>query len=235
MVYLIGGVNMRSRLTAVLVLLLVAGHAGAATLLEEGERLMLANQLREATVVLEQALRQDSRNETIYLYLGVLYEQLGETARAVAVMRNGLDVASGGKPMLCFNIANNLFAQGDYVGADDMYGRALSLDSTLGDAYLNRGNTRLRTARYSEAVSDYVLYLRLEPDAPQRPQIEQVIATLGGMMADEERTRQEALARQKALMDEVLNALKNASSDAKNVGAGSENVKVEFESTGIED
>jgi hypothetical protein len=55
------------------------------------------------------------------------------------------------------------------------------------------------------------------------------------MLADQERTRQEAAARQKALMDDVLSALKNASSDARNVGAGSEKIQIEFESSDIED
>jgi tetratricopeptide (TPR) repeat protein len=128
-----------------------------------------------------------------------------------------------------------LFDQGDYARAELMYTQAISLDSALGDAYLNRANTRLRTAQYPEAIGDYVVYLRLTPESPQRPQIERVMAELKDMLAQEEKTRQDAAAKQKALMDDVLSALKNASSDAKNVGADSEKVQVDFQASNIED
>jgi tetratricopeptide (TPR) repeat protein len=224
--------SLKARIVGFLVL---PGILHASSLVDEGERLILDNKLREASVILEQALKQDPGEEKVYLYLGVIYEQLGESSRAVAVMTRGLDVAGDAKPLLCFNIGNNLFGQGDYPRADEMYSRAISLDVTLADAYLNRANTRLRTAQYPEAVADYIVYLRLEPASPQRQEIERVIAALKDILAEEERARQDALAKQKALMDDVLNALRNASSDAKNVGASSEKVQVEFESSNIED
>jgi tetratricopeptide (TPR) repeat protein len=226
---------MRDRILRWLLALLLTPCLWAATLLEEGEKLILDNKLREASLILEQALSQEPRNEKIYLYLGVLYEKLGETNRAVEVMNRGLQIAATAAPILCFNIANNYVAQGQYARAEEMYSRAIGLDSALPEAYLNRANTRLRTARYPEALTDYIVYLRLDPATPQRDVIEQVVAMLNGTLAEEERAREEAAARQKALMDDVLGALRNASSDAKNVGAGSERVQVEFESSGIED
>jgi tetratricopeptide (TPR) repeat protein len=225
----------RRMLLVLLAVFWVPSHLSASPLLDEGEKLILENKLREASVVLEQALKQEPAEEKLYLYLGVIYEQLGEPVRAVAVMSDGLAVARGAKPLLAFNIANSLFKQGDYAKAESMYSQALALDATLGDAYLNRANTRLRTAQYPEAVADYVMYLRLDPASEQRPQIERVVALLRDMVAAAEQAKQADAARQKALMDDVLNSLKNASADAKNIGAASEKVQVDFQASNIED
>ena len=90
-------------------------------------------------------------------------------------------------------------------------------------------------SEYEGALSDYLSYLRLEPLSEQRAEVEQVVQILKDLLAARERKRQEELAKQKALMDDVLNALKNASADAKNVSAGSEDVNAEFEDSDIED
>jgi tetratricopeptide (TPR) repeat protein len=205
------------------------------SLLEQGEKLLLDNKLREAGAVFEQALGQGSTEEKLFLYLGVIYEQLGDPLRAVAVMQTGLLAARQTRPLLCFNIGNNLFRQGDYAGAQSMYTQAISLDPSMADAYLNRANTRLESSQYPEAMADYAIYLRLDPRSPQRPQIERLLAAIKAMLSDQELARAEAAARQKALMDDVLKALRNASSDSKNIGADSEKVNVEFESSSIED
>lgn len=227
---------MPRRLTlAILALLSVPWFLWPSALLDAGEKLLLDNKLREASAVFEQALRQGESDEKLYLYLGVIYEKLGDSARAIAVMGDGLLVARQSRPLLCFNIGNNLFRQGDYDNAQAMYSQAIGLDPAMADAYLNRANTRLQSSQYLEAIGDFAIYLRLQPDTPQRPQIEQVLAFLNGMLAEQERARLEAADRQRVLMDEVLNALKNASSDARNIGADSEKVQVEFETSTIED
>jgi tetratricopeptide (TPR) repeat protein len=227
---------MRRRLTlGLLTILSVPWILWPSALLDEGEKLLLENKLREASAVFEQALRQGDAEEKVYLYLGVIYEKLGESARAIAVMGDGLLIARQTRPLLYFNIGNNLFRQGDFDKAQASYSQAIGADPAMADAYLNRANTRLQSAQYPEAIADYSIYLRLEPGTPQRPQIERVLALLKNMLAEEERSRQDAAARQKALMDDVLSALKNASSDARNIGADSEKVQVDFQASTIED
>lgn len=225
----------RRRALRILCLLALPCALWPVSLVEEGEKLLLDNKLREAGAVFEQALSQGSTEEKLYLYLGVIYEKLGDPVRAVAVMRSALATARQTRPLLCFNIGNNLFRQGDLVGAQEMYSEAISLDPSLADAYLNRANARLERAQYPEAMADYSVYLRLEPRSAQRPQIERLLAAIKAMLEQEELARREAAARQKALMDAVLDSLKKASSDAKNIGADSEKVNVEFESSSIED
>ncbi len=224
---------MKLALSALLLLALL--RVGASTLLEEGEALYLQNRPREAGIVLEQALREDPDNERVYLYLGVVYEQLGNPQRSIEIMRRGLDVARELKPALYFNIGNNQYKQGDYILASEMYTNALFLDPTMSGAFLNRANSRLKMDQYESALADYLVYLRLAPASSQRSEVEQIIQIIKDLLGAEERDRQEKLAKQKALMDDVLNSLKNASADAKNVSAGSEDVDAKFEDSDIED
>ena len=53
-------------------------------------------------------------------------------------------------------------------------------------------------------------------------------------MEEAERKQQEELARQKALLDEVLNSLKNASEDTRNLSAGSEEIQEDYEEVDID-
>ncbi len=205
------------------------------TFLEEGEKLFLENKPRESAPLLEAALNEDPTNERIYLYLGIVYDQLGELDKSIKIMRRGLNVATTIKDILYFNIGNNLFTKGDYALAEDMYSEAIKINKEIPEAYLNRANSRLKQNKYREAVADYTLYLRLKPDTEQRTEIEKLISILNNLIIAEEKKKAEELAKQKALMNDVLNSLKNASEDTKNLSAGSEKIQKEYEDVDIQD
>ena len=203
--------------------------------LQEGEKLFLENRPREALPLLEQALNENPDNERLYLYLGIVYEQLQNPDKSIQVMRRGLNVARGVKDLLYFNLGNDLFRQKEYTLAEQMYSNALEVNGTMEDAYLNRANARLQLESYPGARADYIEYLRLAPATPQRESIEKLIALLGGMLDEAERLKQEELARQKALLNEVLNSLQNASEDTRNLSAGSEDIQEQYDEVDIED
>ena len=203
--------------------------------LEQGEKLFAENRPREALPLLEQALYENPDDERLYLYLGIVYQQLGNPDKSIQVMRRGLAVAKGVKDLLYFNIGNNLFGQKEYTMAEQMYTNALESNRTLAAAYLNRANARLDLQNYPAARDDYVEYLRLDPATPQREPIEKLIALLGGMLDEAQRLQQEELARQKALLNEVLNSLQNASEDTRNLSAGSEEIQEQYDEIDIED
>jgi len=203
--------------------------------LQEGEKLFLENRPQEALPPLEKALYEDPNNERLYLYLGIVYEQLGNLDKSIQVMRRGLNVARGVKDLLYFNLGNDLFRQKEYTLAEQMYSNALEVNGTMEDAYLNRANARLQLESYPGARADYIEYLRLAPATPQRESIEKLIALLGGMLDEAERLKQEELARQKALLNEVLNSLQNASEDTRNLSAGSEDIQEQYDEVDIED
>ena len=206
--------------------------------LDIGEELFLKNKMEEARPYLETALAQNPRNERIYLYLGTIYEQLGQYDRAVTLLQRGVTYAQDYLDVMYFNIGNNMFKQNKNVLAVDMYSKAVSVNPDFVDAYLNRANAALRVENFESAAEDYRLYLTLRPDTPQRESIERVLAMLGDIIedaralaAEQERVRVEAEARRKALLNQVLNSLQNASEGTTNLSAESEDVeRVDVES-----
>jgi tetratricopeptide (TPR) repeat protein len=144
----------------------------------------MQNKPKEAAALLESALGQEPRNEKIYLYLGISYEQLGNRDKAISIMQRGLDFAALHKDLLYFNIANNYYAKDDGEKAFEMYSRAIEANGSLNDAYLNRANTAVKLDKLEEALNDYRLYLVMEPDTPQRGQIERMIQLLENVQTE---------------------------------------------------
>ena len=151
---------------------------------QKGEELFMQNRPQEAAALLESALTQEPRNEKIHLYLGIAYEQLGMREKAITIMQKGLEVAMFYKADLFFNIGNNLDAMGEAEKAAEMYTRALEVNGSLGEAYLNRANVEVKLDRLAEAVRDYRLYLIMAPSSFQRPQIERMIQLIEGVVTE---------------------------------------------------
>ncbi len=201
----------------------------------EGEELFLKNKPQEARHLFEEALSENPENEKIYLYLGIVYEQLNDPEQAIKIMKRGLRVAKKYKDRLYYNMGNNFFKQDEFTLAEEMYSNALERNRQLDGAYLNRANSRLRLEKLIEARDDYIQYLELAPASPQREEIEKLIALLGQILADSELRKQDELRKQKALLNEVLNSLQNASEQTRNLSAGSEEIEEEYEEIDITD
>ncbi|MDR1931987.1 MAG: tetratricopeptide repeat protein [Spirochaetales bacterium] len=174
------------------------------SLFQRGEEFFMRNQPDEAAALLESALNQEPRNEKIYLYLGIIYEQLGNYEKAIDIMQKGLDVAVLHSDLLLFNMGNNYFARGEADKAVEMYSKALEINDGLPSAYLNRANARVRLDAIDEALQDYGLYLSMAPDAPQKPQIEQMVQLLEGIQAERlaEAERQRAAEEERLRIEE---------------------------------
>ncbi len=233
-----------NRILITLVLLVIGFTFARAQskILEKGEELYLENRMEEARSYLESALTQAPGNEKVYLYLGTVYENLGMYEEAVTVLQRGTNYASEHLDEMYFNIANNMFKQSKNIPALEMYAKAIEVNPDLAEAYLNRANTAMRLENYERAMNDYSVYLKLKPDTPQRENIERVLEMITKTVEEErqrrleeERRRQEELARQKALLEEVMSSLENASEGTTNLSAESEGIEdVEEEADIIE-
>ncbi|HEY9593534.1 MAG TPA: tetratricopeptide repeat protein, partial [Spirochaetia bacterium] len=201
------------------VVLFLAGTAvfAASDFFAKGEALFVQNKPRDAQPLLESALNDDPSNEKIYLYLGIIYQQLGDTQKAIDVLKRGLDIATQHKDLLYYNMGNDFYFRKDFTTAEQMYTSALDANRSLNDAYLNRANTRLQLKMLDGALADYSLYVQLAPNDPQRPNIEKVMALLRQVQTDQEKTRQLELARQQALLNDVQNSLSKAGDDTRNL------------------
>lgn len=188
---------------------------------EQGEALFLENKPEEARIYLENALASEPSNEKIYYYLGFIYEQLEEYQKAINILQRGIDVAYIYKDQFYFNIGLNFRELGENVLAEEMYTNAISVNSLYPEPYLCRANSRIELDDYKGALSDYERFLVLKPNTFQRAEIEKMIALLKEMIVDAERFAEEQRMRDEALINDVLNSLKNASEDSANLSVDS--------------
>jgi tetratricopeptide (TPR) repeat protein len=210
----------RIALAGVLFLAALAAF-GASVFFEKGEALFVQNKPKDAQPLLESALNDDPSNEKTYLYLGIIYQQLGDPQKAIEVLKRGLNVAAAFKDLFYYNMGNDFFSRKDFTSAEDSYTNAIATNHNLAEAYLNRANARLQMKKYGGALADYTLFLQLKPQDPQRPSIEKVMALLRGVQDDLEKARLAEIEKQKALMNDVLNSLNNAGEDTKNLSVES--------------
>ena len=212
---------------AVSAVIVCALPASAKSLLDQGEALFLQNRPQEAAALLENALQDDPRNDKIYLYLGICYEQLGQHDQAVSILSRGADLPGADRALFFYDIGNNYLSMKQADKAVEMYTKSIEANSSFPSPYLNRGNVRVVSKQYEAAVTDYVTYLGLKPDDPQRASIEKMISLLNGevevaqkRIAEEKQKQAAEEARRKAVLDSVLNSLNSASSDTKNLSGG---------------
>jgi tetratricopeptide (TPR) repeat protein len=216
-------------------LLAAASLPAASALFDKGSALFVQNKPAEARPLLEEALADDPSNETIYLYLGVVYQQLGDPDRAITVLKRGLNIATLHKDLFLYNIGNNFFARGEFTFAEESYTAAVTANRTMPDGYLNRANSRMKLERWQDALADYQLFLQLAPQDPQRPQVEEVVRLLQEHLAKQVALAQAEADRQKALLADVLNSLTNASDDALNLRVENLQINDTTEDVDIED
>jgi tetratricopeptide (TPR) repeat protein len=215
--------------------LVAASLPAAATLLDRGTDLFMQNKPAEARPLLEEAIADDLANETVYLYLGLVYQQLGDADRAITILKRGLNIATLHKDLFLYNIGNNFFARGEYTFAEESYTAAVVANRSMAEGYLNRANSRMKLEKWEAALADYLLFLQLAPKDPQRPQVEEMVRLLQDHVAKQAALAQAEADRQKALLNEVLNALTNASDDAQNVRVENLQVSDDVEDVDIED
>ncbi len=105
----------------------------ASALFDKGSALFVQNKPAEARPLLEEALADDPSNETVYLYLGIVYQQLGDADRAITILKRGLNIATLHKDLFLYNIGNNFFARGEFTFAEESYTAAVTANRTMPD------------------------------------------------------------------------------------------------------
>jgi tetratricopeptide (TPR) repeat protein len=196
-----------------------------------GEELFMLNQPREALVFLENAVAEDPAHVRAFLYLGMVYQQLGRIDEAIAAYRKILPRAGAETTRVAYNLGNAYYMKGNITFAEQFYTQALEADPVFSPAYLNRANARIKNGFLKEAVVDYELYLSLEPASPKKPEIQRLIAFIREEFAAEERRKllaEEAeraeAERRRRLLEEVSASLQSAADDSRGISSGAEDV-----------
>jgi tetratricopeptide (TPR) repeat protein len=204
-----------------------------------GEELLMQNNPSAAAGFLEMAVAEEPLNVNAWLFLGVVYEQLGRTDDAIAAYLRILPRAGNMSASVANNLGNVYFNMGNTEMAEQYYSQAIGFNSAFPNAYLGRANTRIMAGNLQNAISDYEQYLRLEPRSSQRANIEQLVAIIRAEAAAEERRRivAEEEARRVAeerqrLLDSVSASLQSAAGHSQGISTGAEGVELyegEFE------
>lgn len=148
------------------------------SLFERGAEAFLYDRPQEAATLLERAVEQEPMNARAYLYLAVSYEQLGMYERAVNTLNRALTVPGADRSIVQFNLGNNYLQLGEVEAAEAAFSAAIEVSGLNAKPYLNRANIRVQQELFEEAVEDYRMVLSLEPNHPQKAQIEQIIELL---------------------------------------------------------
>ncbi len=164
----------------------------------EGIRLYEQGKAAESISFLEADIDAGNALPAEYNYLGLAYYQTGNFAKSVEAFKKGLAVSGTNKKRIYFNMGNSYFSMGDFENAVNSYSMASVADPNYGEPFLNKANAELKLDRLKDAQADYGRYLVLCPDAPQRAEIERVIALIDEEMsfrAESERIAQEEAER----------------------------------------
>ena len=200
--------------------------------LARGEEMLIHNRPAQALDFLVRAMADDPSNPTTYLYIGIVYEQLGRPDEAIAIYRRVLPMAG----YLSANVANNLgnvyFMRGNVDMAEQFYTQAIGFNSVYASAYLGRANTRIKAGNLQNAVTDYEHYLLLEPLSSKKDTIERLVNLIRTEFAAEEMRRiimeeeERRLAEErKHLLDAVAASLQSAADASKGISFGTESVE----------
>ncbi|MCL2208821.1 MAG: tetratricopeptide repeat protein [Treponema sp.] len=202
------------------------------TSFSRGEELLMLNQPSLAAPFLESAVSENPSNITTYLYLGIVYEQLGRFEEAIALYRRILPLAGSHSANIANNLGNVYFLRGNNDEAERFYSQAISFDAVFSKAYLGRANTRVKAGNIHNAVSDYEQYLTLEPLSSQRSNIESLIRLIRAEAAAEEMRRilaaeeERRIAEERQrLLDSVSASLQSAADFSQGISSGAESVK----------
>jgi tetratricopeptide (TPR) repeat protein len=204
----------------------------AQNVFSRGEELFFQNKPQEALPLLEAAAAEDPAPIKAGIYLGIAYQQLDRLDEAISAFRKILPRGGDETARIAFNLGNVYYSKGEFDMARQYYTQAIEADPAYGSAYLNRANALISGGSLREALSDYELYLSLEPRSPKRSRIEQVVALLRQEFAAEERRRllAEAAARAEAerrqrLMEEAAAALRTSAEESTGFSVGAEEVQ----------
>ena len=210
---------MKRQAAAAVALCLGAAFSFAASAsFEKGEAAFVANKPRRPPL-LEGALADDPSNETVYLYLGIVYQQLGDPEKAIATLRRGAGSPRTHKDLLYYNMGNNFFGRKEYTAAEEMYSSALAANARLAEASLEPGEHQARAEVFRGRPSPTTPFSSsCGPQTRSARRSRKCSGACARRWTSRPALPRRRPARQAALMNEVMNALNNA---------GAQNITVE--------
>lgn len=129
----------------------------------------------EAAQAFERAIVLAPAEPGAYLELVSLYTDLGREADAEAVLTR-LEAVAKPDPKRWFNIGANYSNRGDEAKAELAYRKSLEVDPGFPEGNRELGFTLLRKGDMKGAIGYLETYLKLRPDAPDKKEVQEMLA-----------------------------------------------------------
>ena len=199
----------------------------------------------EAIAYFIKASELEPMSPDYFFYLGLSQHQAGQLSNAELSYTKSLSLG-GNRDTVLFRRGNLRWAAGNTEDALDDFIKVVEEGGpSKSAALLNRANLELNQSLFEQAVQDYKSYLAREPGAPDRANIEKIIALLtaeaeAARVAEAKRLAEEARkaeeeAKRAALMSDLLDSLEGTGQDTKSKTAGTESIHSEFEESSLEE
>jgi len=192
----------------------------------------MQNKPQEAVRYLESAVSEDPAHVQASLYLGIAYLQVNRVDDAISTYTRILPRGGNETARIAYNLGNAYFVKGDNALARQYYTQAIETNPLFSSAYLNRGNTLVKSGELRESLADYEAFLSLDPGSPKREQVMRLMAFIRDEFVAEERRRvmaEEAAKaeaeRRRRLLEEVTESLQAAAEGSMGLSIGSEDVQ----------
>lgn len=193
--YLLDGVIVKNKILLILFQFFLINFLWSQSLdFDKGEDLFSKNKPEEAVSYLESSVVKNE-NPKAYVYLSIVYFQLGRYEDSLLVCEKGMKTIGTNKKVLSYNAGNSCFALGRFQEAEKWYTLSISADSKFSLPVLNRANSRLKQNKIQDSILDYELYLELNPTDVQYDRIVELIRLLKEELV-EEKKREELRAQE---------------------------------------
>jgi tetratricopeptide (TPR) repeat protein len=135
--------------------------------MQQGFKLLRAQQFGEAVTAFSRAIESDPDNAEAYNHRGVAWAYMGKIDQAIADYTKALEI----KPELVGALNNRgsaFYQKGRLNQAISDYSKAIEINPYLAEAYSNRGTAWATKGDYFRAIRDYTQALEMNPyfDAP---------------------------------------------------------------------
>lgn len=135
---------------------------------------------KEAQLALERAVQLAPKSEVAYFQLGGSLNQLRDYTGAVKILNQGLEMGSDAPDAVGaqFELAQAYFALGEWQEAEPHVSVAVAKEPGFARAHILMGNIDLKKGDGQAAITEFQVYLKLEPNGPAAPSIRDMISKI---------------------------------------------------------
>lgn len=145
--------------------------------IEKGAQALAAGNTLLADSLARDAIHRDTLSEDAHMLLATSLARQGRYDDAILFYREANRLGRE-KPMAHLGLGEALEAANRRGEAIVEYRRTVGLDSTLAQGYYRLGMALAAQGYKPEAVKELQTFLRLSPQAPEKPQVDSVLTTL---------------------------------------------------------